>query len=141
MQALTMIDFQHQYLNRVSELYLHSRQTTFAWVDSSRFSLSDFENDTQGERIQLALYEGEVVGFISIWEADAFIHHLFVKPGYVGKGIGSALLNQAKKQYRQLSLKCLVQNVAAVDFYQAHGFRPVTKGESELGDYYLMQSH
>ncbi|GHY46459.1 acetyltransferase [Vibrio cholerae] len=88
---------------------------------------------------------GNVAGFISIWEPDNFIHHLYVATEYQGQGVGSMLLNGAKMKYDNLSLKCMVQNQKALNFYLSQGFEIVSQGfeivsqvDDELGGYYYM---
>ncbi|HDZ9270902.1 TPA: GNAT family N-acetyltransferase, partial [Vibrio cholerae] len=74
---------------------------------------------------------GNVVGFISIWEPDNFVHHLYLATEYQGQGVGSMLLNCAKMKYGNLSLKCMVQNQKALNFY-------LSQVDDELGGYYYM---
>ncbi|CAH0539545.1 hypothetical protein [Vibrio marisflavi] len=71
-------EYNGDLLNAVSELYLNGRTSTFSWLDTSGYSLADFELDTEGERILVALVGEHVVGFISIWEPENFVHHLYV---------------------------------------------------------------
>ena len=63
-------------LDALRNLFLRTRLTTFSWVDTSQFTLSDFEQETEGEYILVALDDELLVGFVSIWVADNFVHHL-----------------------------------------------------------------
>ena len=63
------------------------------WLDSKQFCLADFDIDVEGEQIWVALCKGKPVGFISIWEPENFIHHLYISPEYTRKGIGARLLS------------------------------------------------
>jgi ribosomal protein S18 acetylase RimI-like enzyme len=81
---------------------------------------------------------GKVLGFLSVWEPEKFIHHLYVSDEYSGQGIGSELLEFAKARYSNLSLKCMVKNSKAVHFYESRGFVRREKVEDEFGGYYLM---
>ncbi|MEH0373980.1 GNAT family N-acetyltransferase [Vibrio mimicus] len=81
---------------------------------------------------------GNIAGFIPIWEPDNFVHHLYVATEYQGQGIGTILLNGAKAKYGNLSLKCMVQNQKALNFYLLQGFEIVSKVDDELGGYYYM---
>lgn len=125
-------------LAAVSALYLKARVSTFSWLDTRGYTLSDFERDTEGERILVAFMEGQVIGFIAIWEPDHFIHHLYVSPEYQGKGVGTRLLAEARSLYGHLRLKCMVKNEKAVRFYASHGFIQLGKGTDHAGDYFLM---
>ena len=64
-------------INAVRKVYSDTRRSEFKWLKDNHLDLSDFDKDTEGEKILVALENSQVVGFISIWEADSFIHHLF----------------------------------------------------------------
>lgn len=77
---------------------------------------------------------------MAVWPPDVFIHHLYIDTEYRGKGIGKALLTLAAQIYpASLSLKCLVKNEAAVQFYRALNWEVIGEGSDTLGDYFLMQ--
>ena len=132
-------NFHSDYLESVRKLYLESRIATFTWLDSSNFELTDFDRDTEGEQIWLAMVSDQVVGFISIWQAEHFIHHLFVSPSCLRSGIGASLLAISKQHYPALTLKCLVANQNAVDFYCSQGFEITATVESGAESYHLME--
>ncbi|HDZ9549872.1 TPA: acetyltransferase [Vibrio cholerae] len=52
--------------------------------------------------------------------------------------MGTILLNGAKAKYGNLSLKCMVQNQKALNFYSSQGFEIVSQVDDELGGYYYM---
>ncbi|WLD59644.1 GNAT family N-acetyltransferase [Salinispirillum sp. LH 10-3-1] len=131
-------EFTPEFAAALSEIYLESRRSAFIWLDASAFQLADFARDTDGERIWVCMRAGAVVGFISIWEPERFIHHLYVAPVHVRNGAGSMLLAFAKSQYAELSLKCLIHNVNAVRFYESKGFLKSATGTGVYGSYYLM---
>ena len=122
----------------LEKLYMESRIDTFTWVDPVHFKLSDFTQDTSEEEIWVALHKGRITGFISVWAQESFIHHLYVDKKYHNKGIGSALLNEAAKNFPSpLRLKCLSQNEKAVKFYEKKGWihSGITKRNDIYGDY------
>ena len=125
----------------LAELFLQSRLQAFAWADPSSFALEDFVNQTEGEAIHLAEDgAGGVLGFISVWEAENFIHHLFVAPGQRRKGIGHALVSDlAKRRQGPFTLKCLLANASALSFYRATGWREAGKGNTAEGHYLLLR--
>ena len=54
---------------------------------------------------------------------DAWIDQLFVEPGLTGRGIGSALVDVAKRQRPAgLQLWAFQSNIRALRFYARHGF-------------------
>ena len=132
-------NFHSDYLESVRKLYLESRIATFTWLDSSNFELTDFDRDTEGEQIWLAMVSDQVVGFISIWQAEHFIHHLFVSPSCLRSGIGASLLAISKQHYPALTLKCLVANQNAVDFYCSQGFKITATVEDGAESHHLMK--
>uniref|UniRef100_UPI000E0AF462 GNAT family N-acetyltransferase n=1 Tax=Vibrio cholerae TaxID=666 RepID=UPI000E0AF462 len=83
-------------LESLRKLYLDSRRDSFPCLKADSFRIEDFDRDSQGERIWLSEVLGNVAGFISIWEPDKFIHHLYVATEYQGQGVGLMLLNGAK---------------------------------------------
>jgi len=80
------------------------------------------------EAVYAAFDSGEIVGVISLWEPDAFVHFLFCRPQ--GRGIGPALLRTAAGVFdRPISLKCAKANRDALRFYSREGFVPIARGE------------
>ena len=77
------------------------------------------------------------VGFISIWMADHFIHHLFIDPNHQGQRLGEALLEEGLKIIgRPARLKCVVRNARACKFYEKHGWTiESTSQEGPMGPY------
>jgi putative acetyltransferase len=68
------------------------------------------------------LEDEKLLGFISVMNGS-FIGALFVTQHAAGRGIGSALLHQAKQHYTALSLEVYQKNTRAVNFYHRNGFR------------------
>jgi len=125
----------------LQEIYQASRQHAFHWLTPSSFQLADFDKDTEGEKILVAEDDGYLAGFISIWMPDNFIHHLFVYPDFMGKGIGKALLNSCIAMLDgPASLKCLTRNGKALNFYKTQGWIIEEESSDDAGGYYLMRS-
>jgi len=125
---------------KLRELYLLARIQSFYWTDSALFMLNDFDEDTRDEDIWVATCGNEIAGFIAVWPPDAFIHHLYIDTTHRRKGIGKSLLAFAAQTYpAPLSLKCLVKNEPAVQFYLALNWEVTGEGSDTLGDYFLMQ--
>lgn len=125
----------------LARIFLSARRSAFHWCDPSIFKSDDLSDQTAGEVIYLAQDESsEILGFVSIWQDDAFVHHLFVAPEHQGKGIGTMLLKSLHSwlplPYR---LKCLSANSAAHGFYLKSGWKDVGKGTDPLGDYSVME--
>ena len=121
------------------KIYLQSRATTFVWLDTSKFALTDFDKDTLGEQILVATKGNQILGFVAIWRPESFVHHLYVSPQFCGKGVGATLLNAVKERYTQFSLKCMTENVQAVNFYHSQGLIVEEEASDDFGEYYLMR--
>lgn len=119
-----------------AKLFLDVRRAAFHWLDARQFHLDDFEVATVGESTWLAETDGRIVGFVSVYPAANFVHHLFVEPAYQNLGVGAALLRHALERIgRPAELKCLSKNVRACAFYRRQGWRAVDRGADELGEY------
>ncbi|RZJ49711.1 MAG: GNAT family N-acetyltransferase [Flavobacterium sp.] len=133
MDKLKIIDFKESDRDALRELFLKVRQSTFVWKDPEDFDLFDFDKQTLGEYIMTAFYEEKIVGFISIWLPDNFIHHLFIDEEFQKMGIGKELLKAAiNKTGFPIKLKCLEKNIQAVQFYKKTGF--IEKGKGGVGE-------
>jgi GNAT superfamily N-acetyltransferase len=126
----------------LADLYLRSRRAAFTWRDPEDFQLDDFTRDTEGEFIHLAESEdGLLLGFLSLWEPDRFIHHLFITPDHLRQGIGQALLADLHQRLPgPFRLKCLTANLPALAFYQKLGWSKIDRRTSVDGDYLLLES-
>jgi GNAT superfamily N-acetyltransferase len=103
--------------------------------------LEDFDSSTQDEEIWVAEEGGLLVGFVSIFREDNFIHNLYVEPKQPPRGIGSALLKTAEATFTDMgTLKCLVQNERALAFYLKNGWHIISAGDAGKDAYYLMGS-
>ncbi|WP_367874070.1 GNAT family N-acetyltransferase [Luteolibacter sp. Populi] len=125
----------------LARIYLQGRRDIFTWQDHASFRLEDFAEQTAGEAIRVAEDgDAEVTGFLSVWEAENFVHHLFVADGHRGTGTGRALLEDLRSRMPgPFRLKCIVANTAALDFYRRLGWTVAGHGEAEGSPYLLME--
>ena len=85
---------------------------------SGTISRKKFKSICVNEEIQVADAGGQVVGFVSIWPPEKFVHHLYVHPEFQNEGIAVALIGACIRRYGlPLSLKSLVANAGACRFY------------------------
>lgn len=104
----------------------------------SKISEVDFQAETEGERILVGILDGQIVGYVSIWEPDSFIHHLYVGPLAQGLGLGRALMSHSEELAgrQPLSLKCQLANAGAIGFYKSLGFEESRDaGTDEFGNW------
>ncbi|WP_319583626.1 GNAT family N-acetyltransferase [uncultured Pseudodesulfovibrio sp.] len=76
-------------------------------------------------RFNLAEVDGVPAGALLL--KDNYVDHLWVRPEFMGQGVGSALLDHAVNRARaagfdKLTLDCFQLNEKALAFYQAKGF-------------------
>jgi GNAT superfamily N-acetyltransferase len=94
---------------------LHSAEDTHHWMREVVFPRLS---------VWLAEVAGEIVGFAA--RDGAWLAHLYVKPGWTGKGIGSRLLEvicaEAARVTPVLRLYTFARNSGARRFYERHGF-------------------
>ena len=100
------------------------------------------ENDIAENKVMKVLENNEIIAYYSLKKAEGKkvkLDNLFVLPGYIGKGIGSTLLNNAI-QYC-LKLNCievwLESDPNATNFYLKHGFKVIAQKESSVPGRYL----
>ena len=78
--------------------------------------------------VTVADHGGEIVGVLATSHDGRFswISQLFVRPGWVGQGIGSALLTSAHGVLRRpIRLYTFQANVGARRFYERHGYEAI----------------
>lgn len=127
-------------IDAAKNLFLQSRLSTFTWSDVSKFELSDFEVQTKDEVIYVALSDDQVIGFVSVWAIDNFVHHLYVDERYYNQKVGTLLLKTVIDQFGlPIRLKCDENNSKAILFYTKRGFLAIDRGESETGKYLLFE--
>ncbi|MEM7383648.1 MAG: GNAT family N-acetyltransferase [Verrucomicrobiota bacterium] len=109
-------------------------------MDPASFHPDDFEKETEGECIRVALDSTNgPIGFLSAWLPESFIHHLWVDPRFLRRGVGSILLEDGLQQLgRPAQLKCGARNLRARDFYRSQGWRIINSAIGAHGLYHLM---
>jgi ribosomal protein S18 acetylase RimI-like enzyme len=120
----------------LQQLYLRAYVQAFPW----RAQPIGLAADSVGEWQLVAEDASGLLGFISSFKADGFIHHLYVDPCAQGRGIGRTLLQAGLAGLpRPARLKCMLRNQAALDFYRHLGWRPAAEQPADAQDYVLLQ--
>ena len=105
----------------VAEIYLRDRQRYFPWV--AQPNITDFARDSRGEALFVAEINGQIAGVASLLRLMDFIHLLFVAPEFQHLGVGHALIQRMRQEaVGTLTLKCVIDNEAALKFYASEGF-------------------
>lgn len=79
-----------------------------------------------------AVERGEVVGVIAF--RDSFIDQLYILPEFQGRGLGSALLDVAKRGGGRLGPWTFQRNTRARRFYEARGFVEVQRTDGATNE-------
>lgn len=98
--------------------------------------------ETADETLFVAADErGAMIGFVSIYLPQSFVHHLYVEPSQSGRGIGTRLLARALAVAGgSATLKCQTGNERALRFYRRLGWVEVTAGTGEFGPWVALRS-
>lgn len=111
------------YHATLCELWERSVRSTHHWFDNADI---DALKPTLPAHIDafshllIARVNEKTVGFIGV--CGDFVNMLFVDADEQGKGIGSALLNEAEKRFGITSTSVLNDNAAALAFYEKRGY-------------------
>lgn len=92
---------------------------------------STFRQATQDETI---------LGFVSVFEPDGFIHHLYVAPKNQNQGVGKELLNSLNSWLPlPWHLKCVEANMRALRFYFREGWVKIEVAQGPDDSYALLR--
>jgi ribosomal protein S18 acetylase RimI-like enzyme len=95
---------------------LHTDDETRAFVDNVVMPRQD---------VVVAEDASGIIGFVAMAHGD-FVEHLYVDPGHQRVGVGTALLDEAKRRMPAgFGLWTFQANEAARRFYEKHGLRVV----------------
>jgi GNAT superfamily N-acetyltransferase len=111
------------------------------WFPKDERQKLDLKQSTEGEKIYVAVDEHEtILGFISIWEAGSFIHHLYVQTESQRQNVGANLLESLDCWLpKTWQLKCIMANEGALRFYLGQGFVSISANYDEAPPYVLLQ--
>jgi ribosomal protein S18 acetylase RimI-like enzyme len=120
----------------VADVYLRSRRELVAFAP-----LAHSDEDVRGwiarrlipaGRTTVAVVDGAIVGFVSVSAAKdcSWITHLYLDPAWIGRGIGSRLLELARRELAPpIRLYTFQENQRARAFYERRGFTAVSFGD------------
>lgn len=140
-KKLSFDELSSKQLLELCQLYNDILEKVFVWQEEPRVDLDDFSKMINGELIYIAYVEYKLVGFLTLYEPDTFVHFLFIDNTLQRSGVGSRLLEEVELDFpsKDISLKCLVKNKKALSFYKKKGFKVVeTKNKLGLESYQLL---
>ena len=125
-------------IEALENLFKLTRQDTFILRPAEEFKIGDYVKSTQEDEVWLAEEAGVILGFVSIYPPDNFIHHLFVHPARQGQGIGKQLLQIAEENLgRPMTLKAAIDNPRSFSFYEKYGWHQISIHE-DLEEPYIL---
>jgi ribosomal protein S18 acetylase RimI-like enzyme len=119
---------------------LHDRveRAVFVWDPKTAYGLDAFRRSIAGEEMTLAWVDSAIVGLISVYRQENFVHNLYVDLPWQGCGVGRQLLDAALASMDGAArLKCEIANLPARRFYEALGWREVARSGVRPGDWIL----
>lgn len=123
---------------QLENLFLNTKINTFVWYPKNSFKLSDYTSSVEGEDVYVAVIDTIIVGFISVYLPEFFIHNLFVHHNHLRKGIGKKLLEKVTNIITQpLRLKVEIKNTNACRFYEKFGFTLISTHKNAEIPYHL----
>lgn len=125
---------------QLEALFQLTRQKTFASHPQDEFQIGDYAKSVEEDEVWIAEENGNIVGFVSTYPADHFVHNLFVHPDHQGRGIGSRLLQTAEANLsRPMTLKIAMDNRDVCGFYESRGWLQVSVHEDVEKPYVLYE--
>ena len=116
-----------------ARLYERAGTAAFAWRPAGYFKAEDFTRFAEEEEVWLALMSGGLLGIISLFRPENFIHCLYVAPEAQRLGVGRSLVAYLRKETGQpMTLKLDTPNTNAIAFYERTGWTRLT-GPDDFG--------
>lgn len=115
--------FQAADLDAVARIWLQTNLEAHDFVPDHFWQdqLADVKKAFLAADLYVAEEDGKIAGFIGL-EGDQ-VSGLFVAAPYQSRGIGKALLDEAKQSRQQLRLRVYEQNPRALEFYEREDFK------------------
>ena len=88
-------------------------------------------------RTTVAIAEDRVIAFLAVSSEAGigWIDHLYVLPAWVGRGVGTRLLQFARRRLAgPIRLYTFQGNEGARRFYESRGFAPIALGDGSLNE-------
>jgi len=131
--AVTIRRARSDEITACAALYERVGNATFTWRPENWFRASDFLRFAKEEAVYIAESNGQILGLLSLYRPEGFVHCLYVDLPAQGLGIGTALLAHAAKEVRgPLTLKVDEPNRRALSFYKQLGFQELARTPGAL---------
>jgi ribosomal protein S18 acetylase RimI-like enzyme len=108
--------------------YAHSNEEVKLWVRNVLIPSGG---------VTVGLFDEEIAGVLAVSTHDhvTWIDQLYVRPDFVGHGIGAALLDSViSSDVKSIRLYTFQQNTRARSFYERHGFVAIAFSEGSVNE-------
>jgi GNAT superfamily N-acetyltransferase len=134
---ITIRQAQDEDADELEILFQTTRQETFVSRPPNEFKIGDFKKSTEGEAVWVAVNNGQIVGFVSLFMPH-FVHNLFIYEPFQHQGIGTSLLQKAEEVLTHpMELKIAMDNMKACSFYEKQGWHQVSIHADTSEPYFL----
>ena len=129
-------------IEEAAAIYERAGGAAFVWRPQDHFKAADFKRHALEEEVWLAFFGTSILGLLSLYHDERFVHSLYVDLEAQHLGIGNALVRHVRAQSGgPLTLKVDAPNEAAIAFYEHTGWkrlhRPGDSGTDEQGIIWL----
>ena len=109
-----------------ANLYVRSGTAAFSWRPVGYFNAEDFIRFAEEEEVWMALMGDALVGILSLFRPENFVHCLYVDPDAQRLGVGRSLVVQLRRETGEpLTLKLDTPNKNAIAFDNQNGLGSV----------------
>lgn len=111
----------------------YSAKAIDAWA--GRKSAKGLRAKFDTEQRFVAIIDDQIVGFMNITIDSKELMALYVRQGFVGRGVGSSLFTKAEEIIRASGAKSMTveSTITARSFYERHGLRVVKSTAVDMG--------
>lgn len=109
-------------LDKIIDIWLRSNIETHSYIDEKYYiENKEFVREAfKTADIRYIKEDGEIKGFIGL--NNSYIAGIFIDKLSRNKGYGKLLIDNIKKDYKEITLNVYCKNKKAIDFYKREGF-------------------
>lgn len=124
-----------------ARIFVETVAATFPDEPAESRTEDAYYHSTVGEEQWVALDNGEIIGFISVYWPTNFIHSLYIQPDRQGRGAGQKLLCEVLRLAKgDMELKTDKMNTRAHAIYRHLGWRVVGEGQAATGPWWRLRT-
>lgn len=123
-----------------TRIFIETVAATFPNEPAAGRTAAAYAESVAGEEQWVALFQDQIIGYISVYWPTNFIHSLYVLPAFQGRGAGQSLLAAVRQHAKgDLELKTDKANARAFAYYRRLGWRVVGEGMAATGPWWRLR--